>query len=274
MLGCSREIQLHRMPLARAHPSYPARVGLELFQYLLQPEEGAHVAAIFGPGQFETLRFPELDDHRQAGMVHRVSPVRHQALPADHPGHGKATASRRRAAVSSRVSGQSIEEPRLMRATLERDKGGTILKESFRRHPRMLHRIYGKAITPKVPARLPLGPDVKNNWFFPPLLPVPSPKSIPQSWSIAIALPVVSLSLPTNLPVVPSKALMKPVLVLFEISSVLLNGPNAPGAAAIPQAWLSGSPSIKCFPGVTGVPASVNTSMKPPLPPLTLAKVT
>src|SRR6202035_1193685 len=114
MLGCSREIQLHRMPLARAHPSYPARVGLELFQYLLQPEEGAHVAAIFGPGQFETLRFPELDDHRQAGMVHRVSPVRHQALPADHPGYVKATASRRRAAVSSRVSGQSVKEPPLV----------------------------------------------------------------------------------------------------------------------------------------------------------------
>src|ERR1700733_8149255 len=113
MLGCSREIQLHRMPLARAHPSYPARVGLELFQYLLQPEEGAHVAAIFGPGQFETLRFPELDDHRQAGMVHRVSPVRHQALPADHPGYVKATALRRRAAVSSGVSGQSIKEPPL-----------------------------------------------------------------------------------------------------------------------------------------------------------------
>src|SRR5580692_6168837 len=134
MLGCSREIQLHRMPLARAHPSYPARVGLELFQYLLQPEEGAHVAAIFGPGQFETLRFPELDDHRQAGMVHRVSPVRHQALPADHPGYVKATASRRRAAVSSRVSGQSVEEPRLMRATLQRDNGGTMRKESSRRH--------------------------------------------------------------------------------------------------------------------------------------------
>src|ERR1700733_4329718 len=144
MLGRSREIQLHRMPLARTHPSYPARVSLKLFQYLRQSAEGAHVAAIFRPGQFETFRLPKLDDHRQAGMVHRVSPVRHQALPADHPGYVKATASRRRAAVSSRMSGQGIEEPRLMRATLERDKGGTILKESFRRHPRMLHRIYGK----------------------------------------------------------------------------------------------------------------------------------
>src|ERR1700722_6869281 len=116
MLGRSREIQLHRMPLARAHPSYSARVSLKLFQYLRQSAEGAHVAAIFGSGQFETLRLPKLDDHRQTGMVHRVSPVRHQALPADHPGHGKATASRRRAPVSSGVSGQSVEEPRLMRA--------------------------------------------------------------------------------------------------------------------------------------------------------------
>ena len=96
----------------------------------------------------------------------------------------------------------------------------------------MLHRIYWNAITPKLPARLPLGPAVKNNWFLPPLLPVPSPKSIPQSWSIAIGLPVVSLSLPTNFPVVLSKALMVPVLVLFEISSLLLNGPSRGKAAA------------------------------------------
>src|SRR5580692_6460981 len=161
-----------------------------------------------------------------------------------------------------------------MRAPLQRDKGGTIRKQSSRPHPQTLHWIYWNAITPKVPARLPLGPAVKNNWFFPPFLPVPSPKSIPQSWSIAIGLPVVSLSLPTNFPVVPSKALMVPVLVLFEISSVLLNGPNPPGAAVIPQGWLSGAPSIKCFPGVKGVPSSLNTSTKPPLPPLTLAKVT
>jgi hypothetical protein len=43
---------------------------------------------------------------------------------------------------------------------------------------------YFITIDPKVPARLLLGPAVKNNVFLAPLLGVPPPKSIAQSWSI------------------------------------------------------------------------------------------
>jgi len=46
-LGRRRQIELQRMPLARTHPSHAARTGTDLFQYLLQPSTGAHLAAIF-----------------------------------------------------------------------------------------------------------------------------------------------------------------------------------------------------------------------------------
>src|SRR5271169_4218174 len=44
-------------------------------------------------------------------------------------------------------------------------------------------------ILPNVPARLLLGPAVKNNCLTPPFLPVPSPNPIPHNWSISIAFP-------------------------------------------------------------------------------------
>jgi hypothetical protein len=59
-------------------------------------------------------------------------------------------------------------------------------------------KFYLNAITPKVPAKLLLGPAVKNKWFLAPLVGVPPPNSIPQSWSIWITFPLVSLIVPTN----------------------------------------------------------------------------
>src|SRR5713101_7653602 len=141
-------------------------------------------------------------------------------------------------------------------------------------HRPTLSDYFSAWITPKVPARFPLGPAVKNNWFVLPFAPAPSPKSIPQSWSITMTLPFVSLTLPTNCPVNPSNPLMVPLSVLFEISSVLLNRPKFLGATAIPQGWFSGTPWSRCFPGLTGVPSSLNTSTKPPSPPATLANAT
>src|SRR5580698_170347 len=82
ILGCDREIELQRMPLARAGLPLAARAGHELLQHLLQPAARAHPAALFRSGKFEALRRAALDDHRQARLVHRLPPVRYQALPA------------------------------------------------------------------------------------------------------------------------------------------------------------------------------------------------
>src|ERR1022692_4064 len=90
-------------------------------------------------------------------------------------------------------------------------------------------------ITPNVPARLLLGPAVKNNWFTAPFLPAPSPKPIPHNWSIEITLPFASFTFPTNFPSAALKALIVPWSVLFEINSVLLSIPKFLGATAIPQ---------------------------------------
>jgi hypothetical protein len=43
---------------------------------------------------------------------------------------------------------------------------------------------YLNAIDPSVPAKLLSGPAVKNSRFLGPFFPMPSPKSIPQSWSM------------------------------------------------------------------------------------------
>jgi len=45
-------------------------------------------------------------------------------------------------------------------------------------------------------------------------------------------LPMVSLTAPTNCPVVALKPLIVPLFVLFETSNVLLSGPKLLGAAA------------------------------------------
>src|SRR4030088_1126954 len=130
---------------------------------------------------------------------------------------------------------------------------------------------YLNTIVPNVPAKLLSGPEVKNSRFLPPFRPRPSPKSIPQSWSIRITLPVVSLTAPTNCPVMALKPLMLPVFVLFETSSVLLSGPKLLGAAAKPQGWFSGGPWARSF---KNVPFSVKISMKPPAAPDVLANAT
>src|SRR6266481_629409 len=110
------------------------------------------------------------------------------------------------------------------------------------------HTNYLATIDPKVPARLLLGPAVKNSSFSPPLLDVPPPNSIPHSWSMWIGLPLVSLIVPTNCPVRALKALIVPfLLMLFETSSVLLSGPKFFGAAASPQGWFRGAPWTSCF---------------------------
>jgi len=41
------------------------------------------------------------------------------------------------------------------------------------------HRM--SVIIPNIPARLPLGPAVKNNWLTPPFFPAPSPNPIPHN---------------------------------------------------------------------------------------------
>src|ERR1700681_2437215 len=107
------------MPLARTRLSYATRIGVELFQCLFQSAAGAHAAALLGSGQSQTLRPAELDDHRTARVVHRLSPVRHQALFAADQGSGETFAPRRRAPVSVRVSGESSQE----RLILESPKG-------------------------------------------------------------------------------------------------------------------------------------------------------
>ena len=61
-LGRGRQIELHGMPLARAHPSHAARAGDYLFQRVFQPAARAHAAALFGSRQPEALRSAELDD--------------------------------------------------------------------------------------------------------------------------------------------------------------------------------------------------------------------
>ena len=50
-----------------------------------------------------------------------------------------------------------------------------------------------------------------------------------------ITSPLSSFKVPTNWPVTALKALMVPVLVLFETSKVLLNSPKFLGAIAKPQ---------------------------------------
>src|SRR5215467_43918 len=95
---------------------------------------------------------------------------------------------------------------------------------------------YGlNTIVPNVPAKLLLGPAAKYRWLAAPFLPIPSPKSIPHSWSITIAFPVLSFTVPTNRPLMGSKALIVPELVLLEIRIVLLSGPKFFGAAAMPH---------------------------------------
>ena len=72
------------------------------------------------------------------------------------------------------------------------------------RRPRVQHfrqLFYLNTIIPNSPAKLLSGPAAKNNWLTPPFDPVPSPKSIPQSWSMTIRFPCVSFTLPTNFPV-------------------------------------------------------------------------
>jgi hypothetical protein len=101
---------------------------------------------------------------------------------------------------------------------------------------------YLNAITPNNPFTLLFGPAVKKSWFFFPLIAVPPPNSIPQSWSIKIGLPAEFLMVPTNFPVVRLKPLMVPEFVLLEISRVLLSGPKSAGAMANPQGWFSGAP--------------------------------
>jgi hypothetical protein len=76
---------------------------------------------------------------------------------------------------------------------------------------------------------------VKKSWFSAPFNPVLSPNPIPQSWSMLIGLLSVSFNTPTNWPVIALKALTVPLLVLFDTSSVLLNGPTFFGAMAKPQ---------------------------------------
>jgi hypothetical protein len=57
-----------------------------------------------------TLRRPALDDYREAGVVHRLSSVRYQALLADHAGPGRTSTSRGRTAVSGGMPGEGIQE--------------------------------------------------------------------------------------------------------------------------------------------------------------------
>jgi len=76
---------------------------------------------------------------------------------------------------------------------------------------------YSILITPKVPATLLCGPAVKNSWLVRPSLaaPPPPPNVIPQSWSMRMALPLASVTVPTNAPVSGLKPLMVPAFVLF-----------------------------------------------------------
>jgi hypothetical protein len=76
---------------------------------------------------------------------------------------------------------------------------------------------------------------VKKSSFLEPSFGDPPPNSIPQSWSITMFLPLVSLIVPTNCPVTLLKALIVPLLVLFETSRVLLRGPKFLGAMAKPH---------------------------------------
>src|SRR5215472_15004543 len=97
-------------------------------------------------------------------------------------------------------------------------------------------RSYGlNTIMPNVPARLLLGPAAKYRWLAAPFFPSPSPKSIPHSWSITIGFPLLSFTVPTNRPLMGSKALIVPELVLLEIRIVLLSGPKFFVAAAMPH---------------------------------------
>ena len=57
--------------------SHAARAGVELFQCLFQFAPRAHAAPIFGPVNLNRFDQPALDDHRPAGVVYGLSPVRH-----------------------------------------------------------------------------------------------------------------------------------------------------------------------------------------------------
>src|ERR1700674_277392 len=101
---------------------------------------------------------------------------------------------------------------------------------------------YLNAITPNKPFTLLFGPAVKKSWFFFPLVALPPPNSIPQSWSILMGLPAAFVMVPTNFPVLRLKPLIVPALVLLDISRVLLSEPKFLGATANPQGWFSGFP--------------------------------
>ena len=79
------------------------------------------------------------------------------------------------------------------------------------------------------------GPTATNSSFVAPLFAAPPPKAIPQGWLKIILSPNWFLIVPTNFPVLGSKALMSPSMALLETSRVLLSGPKLLGARVMPQ---------------------------------------
>src|SRR5271157_1610830 len=114
------------MPLSRAGVPVAARAGFELLQPLFQSARGAHVADLLAARPDEALRFSELDEFGEAGVVCGGVSADDFALSADFSGAGEAAASGGWAVVPRGVFGAGGEKA-LTKESIEVHRGAAFV---------------------------------------------------------------------------------------------------------------------------------------------------